>query len=343
MALVTQKMETQTKIAVVILNFNGIHWLKKFLKGVILKSPEAEIYVADNNSKDESVSFLKENFPDVKIIENSKNTGYSGGYNFALNNICADYYVLLNSDVEVSENWIMPIISKMEQDKNIAACQPKIKQFDNKDYFEYAGASGGFIDKYGFPFCRGRIFNTLEKDNGQYDNPIEVFWASGACLFIRANCFHEVNGFDNDFFAHMEEIDLCWRLKNKGYKIMCMPQSTVFHVGGGTLNDGSRFKTYLNYRNNLLMLYKNLEKNRFKTIFIRLSLDGISSLKLIMDKKPLHVFSILKAHVDFYKNIKKFRTKRASEFKVKLYSESIVFNYFIKKKKKFVQLNKLFN
>ena len=336
-------METQAKIAVVILNYNGIHWLKKFLQDVVVKSPEAQVYVADNASTDDSVTYLKNSFPDVKLIENKNNTGYSGGYNFALQNICADYYILLNSDVEVSDNWIMPIINQMEKDQNIAACQPKIKQFDDKEYFEYAGASGGFLDKYGFPFCRGRIFDTLEKDRGQYDNPLEVFWATGACLFIRATSFHKVDGFDPDFFAHMEEIDLCWRLKNLGYKIMCIPQSTVYHVGGGTLNQGSTFKTYLNYRNNLFMLYKNLEKNKLKTIFIRLTLDGISSAKFILEGKPLHILSILKAHIDFYKSIKKFRKKRATQFNAKLYPDSIVFSYFMKNKKEFNQLNKLFN
>jgi GT2 family glycosyltransferase len=336
-------METQTKIAVVILNYNGVHWLKKFLKDVIAKSPEAEIYVADNASTDESVLFLKTNFQSVKIIENKNNDGYSGGYNYALQTICADYYILLNSDVEVSENWIMPVVDYMEKDENIAACQPKIKKYDNKEYFEYAGASGGFLDKYAYPFCRGRIFNTLEKDEGQYNEPMEIFWATGACLFVRATTFHKVEGFDHDFFAHMEEIDLCWRLKNKGYKIMCIPQSTVYHVGGGTLNEGSPFKTYLNYRNNLLMLYKNLEKDRFKIIFTRLILDGISSVKLIIDKKPLHIFSILKAHIHFYMGLNKFKKKRQNQFKAKLYPESIVYAYFVKNKKKFDQLNKFFN
>jgi GT2 family glycosyltransferase len=263
------------KVAVVILNYNGLHWLKTFLEDVILKSKEAEIYVADNASTDDSLDYVKQHFPSVKIVENKDNTGYAGGYNNALQHICADYYVLLNSDVEVTDNWISPIIEQMEKDKSIAACQPKIKKYDEKTHFEYAGACGGFIDKYGYPYCRGRIFDNLEEDKGQYDNPIEVFWASGACLFLRSTAFYEVGGFDWDFFAHMEEIDLCWKLKNKGYKIMCIPQSTVYHVGGGTLKNGSYFKTYLNYRNNLLMLYKNLEpKNRFKILFTRMLLDG---------------------------------------------------------------------
>jgi GT2 family glycosyltransferase len=332
------------KVAVVILNYNGLHWLKKFLEDVILKSKEAEIYVADNASTDQSLDYVEQHFPSVKIVENKDNTGYAGGYNNALQHICADYYILLNSDVEVTDNWISPIIEQMEKDKSIAACQPKIKKYDEKTHFEYAGACGGFIDKYGYPYCRGRIFDNLEEDKGQYDNPIEVFWASGACLFLRSSAFYEVGGFDWDFFAHMEEIDLCWKLKNKGYKIMCIPQSTVYHVGGGTLKNGSYFKTYLNYRNNLLMLYKNLEpKNRFKILFTRMLLDGISSAKMILDKKPHHIFAILKAHIHYYTFLKKFRKKRPKDYKTSLPQKSIVFSYFFGKKKEFNQLNSDFS
>jgi GT2 family glycosyltransferase len=332
------------KVAVVILNYNGLNWLKAFLEDVILKSKEAEIYVADNASTDDSLDYVKQHFPSVKIVENKDNTGYAGGYNNALQHICADYYVLLNSDVEVTDNWISPIIEQMEKDKSIAACQPKIKKYDKKTHFEYAGACGGFIDKYGYPYCRGRIFDNLEEDKGQYDNPIEVFWASGACLFLRSTAFYEVGGFDWDFFAHMEEIDLCWKLKNKGYKIMCIPQSTVYHVGGGTLKNGSYFKTYLNYRNNLLMLYKNLEpKNRFKILFTRMLLDGISSAKMILDKKPHHIFAILKAHIHYYTFLKQFRKKRPKDYKISLPKKSIVFSYFFGKKREFNQLNNDFS
>jgi GT2 family glycosyltransferase len=332
------------KVAVVILNYNGLHWLNKFLEDVILKSKEAEIYVADNASTDQSLDYVEQHFPSVKIVENKDNTGYAGGYNNALQHICADYYILLNSDVEVTDNWISPIIEQMEKDKSIAACQPKIKKYDEKTHFEYAGACGGFIDKYGYPYCRGRIFDNLEEDKGQYDNPIEVFWASGACLFLRSSAFYEVGGFDWDFFAHMEEIDLCWKLKNKGYKIMCIPQSTVYHVGGGTLKNGSYFKTYLNYRNNLLMLYKNLEpKNRFKILFTRMLLDGISCAKMILDKKPHHIFAILKAHIHYYTFLKKFRKKRPKDYKTSLPQKSIVFSYFFGKKKEFNQLNSDFS
>ena len=236
-------METPTKVAVVILNYNGIHWLKKFLGDVVEKTNNAEVIIADNASTDDSVNYITNNFPSVRLILNKTNDGYAGGYNKALQQISAEYYVLLNSDVEVTKNWITPIIELMDHDKSIAACQPKIKKYDDKNSFEYAGASGGFLDKYGYPFCRGRVFETLEEDKGQYDDASEVFWASGACLFLRAEAFYEVGGFDWDFFAHMEEIDLCWKLKNKGYKIMCEPKSSVFHVGGGTLSSGSTFKT----------------------------------------------------------------------------------------------------
>ena len=229
-------METPTKVAVVILNYNGIHWLKKFLGNVVEKSVDVQVIVADNASTDNSVSYVSTNFPSVKIVQNKSNGGHAGGYNNALQQISAEYYILLNSDVEVTENWISPIIDLMDKDKSIAACQPKIKKYDDKNSFEYAGACGGYIDKYGYPFCRGRVFESLEKDKGQYDDTTEVFWASGACLFLRSDAFYEVGGFDWDFFAHMEEIDLCWKLKNKGYKIMCEPKSIVFHVGGGTLN-----------------------------------------------------------------------------------------------------------
>ena len=343
MVVVTQKMETP-KVAVVILNYNGLHWLKQFLKTVVEKSSNADIYVADNASTDLSLSFVENHFPQVKVVKNKNNSGYAAGYNHALQEICADYYILLNSDVEVTDNWITPIIDVMENDTTIAACQPKIKHHTNKLSFEYAGASGGFLDKFGYPFCRGRIFEKIEIDNGQYDDSTEVFWASGACLFLRSTAFYEVGGFDWDFFAHMEEIDLCWKMKNKGYKIMCIPTSTVYHVGGGTLANGSRLKTYLNYRNNLLLLYKNLNpKNRNLILFIRLCLDGISSLKFILEGRPLHILEILKAHLYFHFKKGPFRKKRPSEFKVKLGSKSIVFAYFFEKKRRFSQLKSDFS
>ena len=321
-------METHPKIAVVILNYNGVHWLEKFLDQVIKNSTEAEVIVADNASTDNSIPFIQEHFPKTRLIQNKSNDGYAGGYNKALSEVNADYFVLLNSDVEVSSNWIMPVINLMDKDPNIAACQPKIKQYKNKAFFEYAGACGGYLDKFGFPYCRGRIFDTLEEDKGQYDNTVEVFWATGACLFIRSSSFFKIGGFDADFFAHMEEIDLC------------QPKSVVYHVGGGTLNSSSSFKTYLNYRNNLYMLYKNLEKDRFSIIFRRLALDGLSSIKFLMDGKPKHIFSILRAHLSFYVKISTRKRKNSNQKKSNLDDFSIIYKYFIKKKKTYSDLIK---
>lgn len=332
-------MEAQQKIAVIILNYNGKHWLKKFLGNVVSLSPEAEVYLVDNASTDNSVNYVQINHSSVKIIKNVENKGYAGGYNQALSNICSDYYILLNSDIEVTKNWIPPIIKLMEEDKKIAACQPKIKSFHQKSKFEYAGACGGFIDYLGYPFCRGRIFETLEKDEQQYNNSLEIFWATGACLFIRAKSFHEVGGLDSDFFAHMEEIDLCWRLKNKGNTIWVQPKSTVYHVGGGTLKNGSTFKTYLNFRNNLFMLYKNLEQP-YKTIFIRLLLDGLAGLKFLSEGKIIHLWAIIRAHFTFYINIHQLKKKRAKKFNTSLYPKSILFSYYLQGKKKFSDLTK---
>src|SRR6185436_9827740 len=234
------------KTAIVILNWNGKELMKRFLKNVITHSQHcAEIIIADNASTDGSAQFLKENFPALKIIPFSENYGFAGGYNKALKEINAEYYILLNSDVEVSEKWIEPVIEMMEADPGIVCCQPKIKSWHNKELFEHAGGAGGFIDNYGYPFCRGRIFLTLEKDDGQYNDAKEIFWATGACMFIRSKVFHEMNGFDEQFFAHMEEIDLCWRMQNKGYKIYCIPEYEVFHIGGGTLPKNNPGKTYL--------------------------------------------------------------------------------------------------
>ena len=306
-------METQKiKIAVVVLNWNGKAWLEKFLPNLLKNSLEATIFMADNASTDDSVDFVKNNFPNLKIIVNSSNGGYAKGYNDALKQIDAEYFVLINSDIEVTEGWLSPIIDLMDSDKKIAACQPKLLDYNNKTNFEYAGASGGFIDNLGYPFCRGRIFDDLEQDRGQYNDAIEVFWASGACFFVRASHFNVIGGLDEDFFAHQEEIDLCWRLKNKGYKIMVQPKSVVFHVGGGTLNSGSPFKTHLNFRNNLFMLFKNLPTSALFTIIpIRLVLDGVAALTFLSKKNGLqHVLAIAKAHFIFYFEIPKLIAKR---------------------------------
>ena len=336
----TQKINT----AVVILNWNGIDWLKKFLPVIIDKSPMANIYIADNASDDNSVEYVNSTFPSVNIIQNLYNDGYAKGYNDALSKLTEKYFILINSDIEVTDNWIEPIINLMEDDVFISACQPKILDYNNKNQFEYAGASGGYIDNLGYPFCRGRIFETLEKDNNQYDDIIEVFWASGACLFIRSAHFNEVNGFDNDFFAHQEEIDLCWRLKNKGYKIMVNPNSIVYHVGGGTLDSSSPFKTYLNFRNNLFMLFKNLPAIELvKTVLIRLILDGVAGLKFVTKRKGLrHVLAILRAHIVFYLTIphliiKRQKINQSSVLRGK-YKWSILYKYYFKDQKKYSEL-----
>ena len=296
-------METQKiKTAVVVLNWNGKAWLEKFLPTLVKHSQEATVFVADNASTDNSVAFVKENFPAVKIIINASNGGYAKGYNDALKQIDAEYFVLINSDIEVTKGWLSPIITLMDSDKNIAACQPKLLDYNKRNTFEYAGASGGFMDNLGYPFCRGRIFDDLEQDKGQYNDAVEVFWATGACLFVRSTHFWELGGLDEDFFAHQEEIDLCWRLKNKGYKIMVQPKSVVYHVGGGTLNASSPFKTHLNFRNNLFMLFKNLPISYlFTTIPMRLVLDGVAALTFLNKEKGLeHVLAIAKAHFSFY-------------------------------------------
>jgi len=338
-------METQKiKTAVVVLNWNGKAWLEKFLSTLVEYSQEATVFVADNASTDDSISFVKEFFPTVKIIVNSTNGGYAKGYNDALKQIDAKYYVLINSDIEVTDGWLSPIITLMDTDKQIAACQPKVLDYNNRSKFEYAGASGGFIDNLGYPFCRGRIFDDLEEDKGQYNDAIEVFWATGACLFVRAEHYNEVGGLDEDFFAHQEEIDLCWRMKNKGYKIMVQPKSVVYHVGGGTLNAGSPFKTHLNFRNNLLMLFKNLPLSYlFFIIPVRLVLDGIASLTFLNQPKGMqHLLAIAKAHFAFYFTIprmiakhKKIKQRNTLTGKI---NYSILFKNKIKGIKRFSEL-----
>ena len=338
-------METQKRnIAVVILNWNGQKWLEKFLPTVIEKSSVANIYIADNASTDNSISFIKDNFPLVKIIQNQLNEGYAKGYNDALKGLKEKYFVLLNSDIEVTDNWIEPIINLMKENTNVSACQPKILNYNDKDSFEYAGASGGYIDILGYPFTRGRIFDEIEADNNQYNDIKEIFWASGACLFVRAEHFNEVNGFDNDFFAHQEEIDLCWRLKIKGYQVMVCPDSVVYHVGGGTLDDSSPFKTYLNFRNNLFMLTKNL--NFFSlliTLYFRLPLDGIAALTLLKKKNGFwHLLAVLRAHLVFYVSIPSLLFKRQKNTtKTNLFGKmgfSILKKYYLERKRKFSEL-----
>ena len=330
------------KIAVVILNWNGKSFLTKFLPSVINFSEQADIIVADNASTDNSVGYLNENFPTVKTLLLDQNYGFAGGYNQALKQVDAEYYVLLNSDVEVTENWLAPLLVLLEKDPTIAACQPKIKAYHNKSHFEYAGAAGGFLDKYGYPFCQGRIFDTVEKDTNQYPECAEVFWASGAALFIKAKAYHEIGGLDEFYFAHMEEIDLCWRLKNRGYRIMFCPTSTVYHVGGGTLNKINPKKTFLNFRNSLLTLHKNLPKNgRLSKIIIRLCLDALAAVKFLIEGKPTHVWAIIRAHFSFYSAITQNIAKRhpvEHPNLVGMMNISIVKEYFINKKKTFDKL-----
>jgi GT2 family glycosyltransferase len=325
-----------TKIAVVILNYNGQNFLEKFLPSVLNNADGAEIIVADNASTDDSVAFIKETYPSLRIIQLNDNQGFAGGYNAALKQISAEYYVLLNSDVEVTPNWIRPIIDLMDENKSIAACQPKIKSFHQKTHFEYAGAAGGYIDWLGYPFCRGRVFDSYEEDLGQYNDNKEVFWATGACMFVRAEIFHKLGGFDTNFFAHMEEIDLCWRMKNAEHQVFYCSDSTIFHVGGGTLHKSNPRKTFLNYRNGLAMLYKNLPaKKLFPTIFLRLILDGISGIKLLLGGSFADFWAVIKAHFAFYAMIPKLKRNSPKEVSL-IYKKSIVWEYFVKGKKKFL-------
>ena len=308
--------------------------------------PNLNVIVGDNASTDGSVAFLRASYPMVGIIENTENYGFTGGYNRILMQVEADYYVLLNTDVEVTPGWIEPVVALMESDQAIGAAGPKLKSFAQKNYFEYAGAAGGFIDHFGYLFCRGRIFDTLEEDNGQYDTQSEVFWVSGAALFIRKKLWDAAGGLDESFFAHMEEIDLCWRLKNMGYKVMYCPQSTVYHVGGGTLNADSPFKTYLNFRNNLLMLKNNLTFWRAVWVIgIRFWMDLLALANFLAEGKAKNAWAISKAHQNFVRRL--FWKTKANHLKVKgiawqnltgYYSRSIVWDYFVGKKRKFSEL-----
>ncbi len=335
---------SKTKVAIVILNWNGKQFLEKFLPFLIkYNPPDSELVIADNASTDDSISFLKQFYPSLRIIKNDNNGGYAKGYNDALTQVEAEYYVLLNSDIEVTENWIDPVVQLMDSDKNIAACQPKIISYKDRDEFEYAGAAGGFIDKYGYPFCRGRIFQSLEKDEKQYDDATDIFWATGACMFVRASVFHQLGGFDADFFAHMEEIDFCWRLKNLGFRIMYCPGSLIYHIGGGTLPKKNPRKTYLNFRNNFFLLYKNLPANRILPVFfVRLFLDGIAGFKFLVEGHFRDSFAVIRAHFSFYASIGKLKKKRKNCCQAKvtgIYQRSIVFGHYLSKIKSFRQMN----
>jgi len=328
------------KIAIVILNWNGKQLLEKFVPSIVKYSEieNVKIVVADNASTDDSVKFIQDNYPNIKIVQNKKNGGYAKGYNDALLYVKADIYCLLNSDIKVTDGWLNPIISAFENEPNTAIIQPKILDYKNKIKFEYAGAAGGFIDKYGYPYCRGRIFSKLETDSQQFNDAIEIFWASGACFFIRSTVFHELDGFDEDYFAHQEEIDLCWRAQNLNKTIKYVGTSTVYHVGGATLKEESPRKSFLNFRNSLFSLVKNLpKKDIVPIIFIRLILDGVAGLKFLLELRPKHTIAIVKAHFSFYNNFMKMYKKRKKIEPTRNYFnvKSIVWNYFIVGKKTF--------
>lgn len=334
------------KVAVVILNWNGRKLLEQFLQKVIICSPQAEVIIADNASSDDSVDFLNKNFPATRIIHLPVNLGFAGGYNEALKQVDTDYFMLLNSDVEVTEGWLIPMIEFLDQHPDSAACQPKILSYHDRHLFEHAGAAGGYIDFLGYPFCRGRVFNSLEEDKGQYNSNSSIFWATGACMLIRSEVFKKLNGFDERFFAHMEEIDLCWRIHRSGYKIYCIPSSTVYHVGGGTLPKKNPRKTYYNFRNNLMMLHNNLPSPIvFPVIFYRLFLDGIAALKFLLEGDVMDFLAVMRSHVYFHTRVwltggKRKMLKRTLPYinSSTIYRKSIVWNYFFLKKKTFGEL-----
>ena len=313
-------------VAVVILNWNGVKLLGQFLPSVVFFSNEATIYVIDNASTDDSIHFLKDNYPQIQIIQLDKNYGYAGGYNRGLQQIDADVYALVNSDLEVTKGWLKPIISEFTNKQLTAIIQPKILDYKNKKMFEYAGAAGGFIDMFGYPYCDGRVLFNIEEDKGQYNLNKNIFWASGACFFIRASVFKDLQGFDESFFAHQEEIDLCWRALHKEHQIKYIYNSTVYHLGGASLNNQNPFKTYLNFRNNLLMLVKNLPSSLiFPIIFSRLILDGLAGIVFIFQGKPKHTWAIVKAHFGFYKRIPSAIKNRPKKAVDKYYQRFSIF------------------
>lgn len=337
-------MKQYPKVAVVILNWNGRFFLEKFLPSVYNSSyPNIEFIIGDNASTDDSLAFVKKVYPSIRVISNAQNLGFAGGYNAILEQVEADYFVLLNSDVEVATNWIEPMIEELEAQADMAAAQPKIRAYHQRTHFEHAGAAGGFIDQYGYPFCRGRLLHVVEEDKGQYDSKMDVFWASGAALFIKSAAWREVQGFDADFFAHMEEIDMCWRLKKLGYRIGYVPQSVVYHVGGGTLSTSNPKKTYLNFRNNLTMLQKNLPFfMAVYIIFIRLWLDLFALLKFAADGKFRDAWAVNRSHQYFFLNFIKTAKKRKTQSKLEnftgCYRKCVIWDFYVNKIRKFSQL-----
>ncbi|MBC7893098.1 MAG: glycosyltransferase family 2 protein [Sphingobacteriaceae bacterium] len=333
-------------LALVILNYNGRKYLETFLPSVLTHSAGAEVVVADNGSTDDSISVLRTHFPSVQVIELGQNYGFAGGYNQALRQISAQFYVLLNSDVEVTPGWLSAPLALLEIHPNVGACQPKLLDYQRRECFEYAGAAGGYLDYLGYPFCRGRLFQSLETDQGQYDDDRPVFWATGACLFVRASAFHAVGGFDGDFFAHMEEVDLCWRLWNSGHEVWYCGASTVYHVGGGTLPKSDSRKAFLNFRNGLALLYKNHPSQGFARLFLlRLLLDGVAGLKFLLHN-PAECWAVVRAHFNFYRHLGSWHHKRqqvqtqsSQAAQEHLFPESIVSAYFLRGKRTFSQLH----
>ena len=331
------------QVAVVILNWNGKGLLESYLPSVLKYSEKADIYLADNASTDDSVAFVQQVYPSVKIIQNKSNAGFAGGYNEALKEVQADVFCLLNSDVEVTEGWLAPIIEAFNTMENASIIQPKILDLKNKNYFEYAGAAGGFIDKLGYPFCRGRIFQSLEKDDGQYNDTLEVFWATGACMFIKSDVFKSLGGFDDDYFAHQEEVDLCWRAQNNGHKVYYVGASEVLHLGGSTLSNMNPRKTFLNFRNSLYSIIKNLPRSKaFSILFMRLVLDGVAAVRFLFQLKPRHSYAILRAHFSFYRHFRKiFKKREKTNFILNYYkTKSVVWSYFVHQIKNFNKLVK---
>ena len=310
------------------------------------KSKDVGIVVADNASNDDSLDFLRKHYPDVRIISLEQNLGYAGGYNAALEQIDAAYYVLANNDLEMPPGCLEPLLQSMEAHSDVAAISPKVLSYRERNHFEYAGAAGGFIDAYGMPFCRGRIFNHCEEDRGQYQEVCECFWATGAFVMLRADAFRAVGGFDEELFAHMEEIDLCWRLKNRGYRILCNPNSSVYHLGGGTLSQVHARKTYLNFRNSLIVSIKNDPRKAFAMrLLIRMLLDGLGAIHLLFSRGPFHFVAVLRAHFYLYRHFGSIWRKRKAEQRLSdahppygLYTRSIALSHFFRKRERFDQL-----
>ena len=334
-----------TKTAVIILNWNGEAMMRRFLPALVRHTADAEIIVADNGSTDNSLPMLKKDFPSVKTLAFAENYGFAGGYNRAIEAVEAEYVVLLNSDVEVTEGWLPPLVEYMDSHGDVAACQPKLLSWHNRDSFEYAGAAGGYIDRYGYPFCRGRVFDTVEKDCGQYDTVADIHWATGACMMVRRETYLDCGGLDDLFFAHNEEIDLCWRMRLKGYAIRCIPASVVYHVGGGTLPQGNPRKTFLNFRNNLTMIYKNIDRESFANVFcVRFLLDAVAMLQFLLKGRAKEAWAVAKARCEFgrrkkiYAPIRSEIQQSATAGKPMLAPFSIVWQYHVRRKHTFAEL-----